>query len=80
MKIAEIRELPKEEIDRELKEKRRALFNLRFQRETEQLERPAELHKLKKDVARLLTVLHERELAEKKGAPAKVVEERSKKS
>jgi large subunit ribosomal protein L29 len=80
VKIAEIRELPNEEINRELSEKRRALFNLRFQRETEQLERPAELHKLKKDVARLLTVLHERELAKAAAAPAKVVEERSKKS
>ena len=80
MKIAEIRELPNEEINRELAEKRRALFNLRFQRETEQLERPAELHKLKKDVARLLTVLHERELAQVAVVPAKVVEERSKKS
>ena len=80
MKIAEIRELPNEEVNRELKEKRRALFNLRFQRETEQLERPAELRKLKKDVARLLTVLHERELAKGAVAPAPVVEERSKKS
>jgi large subunit ribosomal protein L29 len=80
VKIAEIRELPNEEINRELAEKRRALFNLRFQRETEQLERPAELHKLKKDVARLLTVLHERELAEAAGARSPVVEERSKKS
>jgi large subunit ribosomal protein L29 len=80
VKIAEIRELPNEEINRELAEKRRALFNLRFQRETEQLERPAELHKIKKDIARLLTVLHERELAKGAGAPTKVVEERSKKS
>ena len=80
MKIAEIRELPNEEINRELSEKRRALFNLRFQRETEQLERPAELHKLKKDIARLLTVLRERELAEGVGAPSPVAEERSKKS
>ncbi len=79
MKIAEIRELPNEEINRELAEKRRALFNLRFQRETEQLERPAELHKLKKDIARLLTALRERELAER-AAPAKAVEERSRKS
>ena len=38
MKIAEIRELPNEEISRELAEKKRALFNLRFQRETEQLD------------------------------------------
>jgi len=64
VKIAEIRELPTEEIQRELNEKRRALFNLRFQRETEQLERPAELRKLRKDIARLLTTLREREMKE----------------
>ena len=62
MKIAEIRELPSEEIRNELAKKRRALFNLRFQRETEQLERPAELRKLRKDIARLLTTLRLREL------------------
>jgi large subunit ribosomal protein L29 len=67
MKIAEIRELPTEEIQRELNEKRRALFNLRFQRETEQLERPAELRKLRKDIARILTTLRERE--SKEGSP-----------
>jgi len=66
VKIAEIREFPSEEIRRELREKRRALFNLRFQRETEQLERPAELRRTKKDVARMLTVLREREAAEAK--------------
>jgi len=77
VKIAEIRELPNDEINRELAEKRRALFNLRFQRETEQLERPAELRKLKKDIARLLTALRERERVE--AAPSKAAEERSKK-
>ena len=65
MKPGEIRELPTEEIHRELADKRRALFNLRFQRETERLERPAELRKLKRDVARLLGILRERELAER---------------
>ena len=64
MKIAEIRELPTEEIRQDLLEKRRALFNLRFQKETEQLERPAELRQIKKDVARMLSVLRERERAE----------------
>ena len=73
MKIAEIREHPSEEINRELAEKKRALFNLRFQRETEQLERPAELRKLRKDIARLLTALHEREAAE--GRKPKAAEE-----
>jgi len=61
---AEIRELPTEEIDREIAERRRALFNLRFQRETEQAERPSELRKIRKEIARLLTIHHERELAE----------------
>ena len=64
MKIAEIRELPTEDMARTLAEKRRALFNLRFQRETEQLERPAELRKLRKDIARMLTAMRERELKE----------------
>ena len=80
MKIAEIRELPNDEINRELAEKRRALFNLRFQRETERLERPAELRKLKRDVARLLTVLHERELAEGRSPQPTAVEERPQKA
>lgn len=61
MKMGEIRELPTEEILRDLQEKRRALFNLRFQRETEQLERPAELRQARKDIARMLTALQERE-------------------
>jgi len=69
VKSGEIRELPTQEIQRELAERRRELFNLRFQRETEQLERPAELCRLKKDIARLLTILRERELAEG-GRPA----------
>ena len=81
MKTPEMRELPNEEIHRELTEKRRALFNLRFQRETEQLERPAELRKLKKDIARLLTVLRERETAEGGGhAQPAAAQERSPKA
>ena len=64
MRAAEVRELPTEEIVRALEEQRRALFNLRFQRETEQLERSAETGKVRREVARLLTILRERELAE----------------
>lgn len=77
MKAAEIREMTREDIQRDLAEKKRALFNLRFQRETEQLERPAELRKLKRDIARLMTVLSERETAESR-APAKAAEEPAK--
>jgi len=66
VKAAEIRELPTEEIDREIAERRRALFNLRFQKETEQVERPSELRRAKREIARLLTIRHEREHAEAK--------------
>lgn len=69
--------MTREDIQRDLAEKKRALFNLRFQRETEQLERPAELRKLKRDIARLMTVLSERETAESR-APAKAAEEPAK--
>ena len=64
MKIAEIRDLPSEEISALLAETRRGLFNLRFQRETEQLEKTAEINKARRDVARCLTVLRERQVAE----------------
>jgi len=74
VKVAEIREMTREDIEREIAEKKRALFNLRFQRETEQLERPAELRKLRKDIARLLTVLGERARSGS-GATVQAVEE-----
>lgn len=73
MKISEVREMPSEEMHREVKEKRRALFNLRFQKETEQLERPAELRQLKRDIAQMLTILREREQSEGAGSPAAAV-------
>ena len=80
MKTAEIREMPSEEITQLVGQKKRALFNLRFQRETEQLERPAELHKLKGDIAKLFTILRERELADLAAAQATVAKERSQKA
>jgi large subunit ribosomal protein L29 len=61
-KISELRELPDEELRKQLAETQREMFNLRFQRETEQAEKPAEIRAAKKRVARIKTVLHEREL------------------
>jgi len=71
VKVSEIRDLPTEEIVKQLADTERALFNLRFQRESEQLEKPDEIRKTKKDVARLRTVLREREIEEgkEKAAP-----------
>ncbi len=61
-KIADLRELPNEELEKQLAETQREIFNLRFQRETEQTEKPAEIRAAKKVVAKILTVLREREL------------------
>jgi large subunit ribosomal protein L29 len=71
MKVPEIRDLPSEEIETKLQETRRELFNLRFRRETENLEKPDQLRKAKRMIARLLTILRERELEaqEKQAAP-----------
>ena len=64
MKISEIRELSNEEINAKLKETKEELFNLRFQQATVNLEKPSRIRDLRHTVARLKTVLRERELKE----------------
>lgn len=64
MKISEIRELSNEEINAKLKESKEELFNLRFQQATGNLEKPSRIRDLRHTVARLKTVLRERELME----------------
>lgn len=64
MKISEIRELSNEEINAKLKESKEELFNLRFQQATGNLEKPSHIRDLRHTVARLKTVLRERELKE----------------
>jgi large subunit ribosomal protein L29 len=66
---AELRELEEEELETRLAEYRRELLNLRFQLATGQLDNPARLAEVKKDVARALTVLRDREIAEAEGRP-----------
>ena len=62
MKASEIRELTSDEIRHRLDESTQELFNLRFQHATDQLENPMRLHGVKHDIARMKTVLREREL------------------
>jgi large subunit ribosomal protein L29 len=62
LKTAEIRELPSEELQTRLDEVKEELFNLRFQHATGQLENYSRLGQLRKDVARLRSIQHEREL------------------
>jgi large subunit ribosomal protein L29 len=63
MKVEEIRQLSDEELRAELDRVRRHLFDLRAQAVTEKLEDPSMLKKTKRDVARIMTVQRERELA-----------------
>ena len=61
MKVKEIRELSTEEINKKLVETKQELFNLRFQQATGTLEKPSRIRDLRHTVARMKTVLKERE-------------------
>lgn len=61
MKVKEIRELTTEEINIKLFEAKQELFNLRFQQATGNLEKPSRIRDLRHTVARMKTVLKERE-------------------
>ena len=65
MKTKEIRELTVEELNTKLKDLREELFNLRFRHAVGQLENPASLNVCKKDIAKVKTILREKELAAK---------------
>ena len=67
MKVKEIRELSTEEINKKLVETKEELFNLRFQQATGTLEKPSRIRDLRHTVARLETVLREREISEYEG-------------
>ncbi len=58
MKAAEVRELDVEELQRRVADTRRELFNLRFQHATGQLENTGQLKEVRRNIARLLTVLN----------------------
>ena len=63
MKAAEIRELSSAELDQKLSDLKSELFNLRFQMATSQLDNTARVKLVKKDIARILTEMHARELS-----------------
>jgi len=62
-KPTELRELTDDELDHRLSERRQELFNLRFQAVTGAIENSARLKLTKREIARILTVVHEREAA-----------------
>ncbi len=64
MKAAALREMATVELQEELEKDRQELFNLRFQSATQQMENPRRIREVRKNVARILTILSERGLKE----------------
>ena len=64
MKASELQVLDIDELETRLADSKKELFNLRFQHVTGQLDNNARLGQLKKDIARILTVLRDREIEE----------------
>jgi len=67
VKAKELRTLTRAELEQRLREAREELFNLRFQHKTGQLGNPLRIREVRKDIARLVTLLEEGGTA---GAPA----------
>ena len=62
MKASEFRKSSVDQLQKKLKELKAELFNLRFQNAVNQLENPMRIRIVKKDIARILTIIREREL------------------
>ena len=60
MKAVDIRQMTVEELNAKLKELKSELFNLRFQHAVNQLENPHRIADVKKDIARVMTILREK--------------------
>lgn len=66
MKASKIREMTNNELQNELKKLKNELFNLRFQLATNQLENPMRIRDVKRTIARIKTIMKERELEEER--------------
>ena len=62
MKASELRKLSQAELDAKLLELKKELFNLRFQQAINQLDNPMRISAVKKDIARVMTVIREIQL------------------
>ena len=68
MKIADIRKLTTKDLNKRLEENKKELFNLKFASATGSLEKPHRIKELRHEVAKIKTVIRERELSEVKEA------------
>ncbi len=67
MEMSKIREMSEAELNAELNKMKKDLFNLRFQHVTGQLENPILLRQTRRDIARVKTIIREKEIAGSEG-------------
>jgi large subunit ribosomal protein L29 len=67
MEIKKMRDMTEVELNNEVKKLKNELFNLRFQHVTGQLENPIKMRDLKKEIARVKTIIREKELKKVQG-------------
>ena len=60
MKATELREMTSEDLAKKLKELKEELFNLRFQHAINQLDNPHKIVDVKRDIARVMTIINEK--------------------
>jgi large subunit ribosomal protein L29 len=70
MKIKELKNQESKQLRQELNEQAKHLFTLRSQSVTEKLENPTQLHKARRTIAQIKTILRQRELEDQKTASA----------
>ena len=70
MKAKDIRNMDPEAMKKELEGLLKEQFNLRMQRATGQLANPAQMRKVRRDIARIKTIMKEKQMTEKKGEAA----------
>ena len=68
MKIFDIREIPIQELEKRMKDEEENLVHLKFQKATSQLESPIRVRQVRRDIAKMKTVLRERRLQNERGA------------
>ena len=67
MELKKMRDMTEVELHTELSKMKKELFNLRFQHATGQLENPVQMRELKRNIARVKTIIREKELGKVQG-------------
>ena len=67
MELKKMRDMAGAELNTELSKMKKELFNLRFQHATGQLENPVQMRELKRNIARVKTIIREKELGKVQG-------------